>query len=342
MTSSKLTNAVVVSDGKVTTTSLKIAEVFGKLHKDVLKAIESLQVPDGFRERNFSLSEYSSQNGLGKTINYKMYLITRDGFTLLAMGFTGFKAMQFKIAYIEAFNAMEAKLREQQAVPVQPELPLEGWKIRNGQRVIPLSKVAKKMNLRYSQAYGLCYRHKKEFRAGTDIVRFGDSLYLTEPGAERMAELAKRVDFHEFRATHRRALPSVPRRDPDIVGIQFQEQGYTEAFYLTYQMLLNWYSLNEDQMRTAVSDLERLSGAETKELPSVAGATQTFCAVSSFSAVVDHMKKHLFNMVKSNLENEKQTIILRLPQILVDDIMQKKAKPPLDGFCQTELAYPTK
>lgn len=126
MTSSKLTNAVVVSDGKVTTTSLKIAEVFGKLHKDVLKAIESLQVPDGFRERNFSLSEYSSQNGLGKTINYKMYLITRDGFTLLAMGFTGAKAMQFKIAYIEAFNAMETKLREQQAIPVQPELPLEG------------------------------------------------------------------------------------------------------------------------------------------------------------------------------------------------------------------------
>lgn len=228
------------------------------------------------------------------------------------------------------------------AVPVQPELPLEGWKIRNGQRVIPLSKVAKKMNLRYSQAYGLCYRHKKEFRAGTDIVRFGDSLYLTEPGTERMAELAKRVDFHEFRAPHRRALPSVPRRDPDIVGIQFQEQGYTEAFYLTYQMLLNWYSLNENQMRTAVSDLERLSGAETKELPSVAGATQTFCAVSSFSAVVDHMKKHLFNMVKSNLENEKQTIVLRLPKILVDEIMQKKTKPPLDGFCQTELAYPTK
>lgn len=121
---SNISNAVTVSNGQVTTSSLKISEVFGKKHCDVLRAIESLQVPDGFRKRNFALSEYSSQNGIGKTIKYPMYIITRDGFTLLVMGFTGAKAMQFKIAYLEEFNRMEAKLRELQAAPVQPELPM--------------------------------------------------------------------------------------------------------------------------------------------------------------------------------------------------------------------------
>lgn len=108
-------NAVTINGSKPATTSLKIAEVFGKQHKDVLKAIESLQVPDNFRERNFAPSEYTAQNGIGKTIRYPMYNITRDGFTILAMGFTGKAAMQFKIAYIEAFNRMEAILHQRGA-----------------------------------------------------------------------------------------------------------------------------------------------------------------------------------------------------------------------------------
>lgn len=124
MTSSKLTNAVAVSDGKVTTTSLKIAEIFEKDHDKVIRAIESLQVPDNFKFSNFGVLEIPYKNGLGKTVLRKAYAITRDGFTILVMGFTGAKAMQFKIAYLEEFNRMEAKLRELQAAPVQPELPL--------------------------------------------------------------------------------------------------------------------------------------------------------------------------------------------------------------------------
>lgn len=97
-----LTNAVAVSDGKVTTSSLKIAEVFGKRHDDVMRTIESLQVPDDFKKRNFAELETPYQNGLGKEVKRKAYQITRDGFTLLVMGFTGAKAMEFKIAYLEA------------------------------------------------------------------------------------------------------------------------------------------------------------------------------------------------------------------------------------------------
>ena len=118
-------SAVAIVNGAVRTTSLEIAKVFEKNHKDVLRTIMCLDLPQDFGRRNFAPSEYSWVNNLGKEVKSKMYLITRDGFTLLAMGFTGAKAMQFKIAYIEAFNTMEAKLREQQTTPVQPELPLE-------------------------------------------------------------------------------------------------------------------------------------------------------------------------------------------------------------------------
>ena len=94
-------------NGKAVTTSRKVAETFEKQHKDVLKAIRELEMPEDFRERNFAPTVYVDSTGR----KLPEYLITRDGFTLLAMGFTGKKAMQFKVAYIEAFNAMEEELK---------------------------------------------------------------------------------------------------------------------------------------------------------------------------------------------------------------------------------------
>lgn len=95
-------------------TSLDIAETFGKRHADVLRDVERLECSDDFRERNFALSSYKSLQN--KT--FPMYLITRDGFTLLVMGYTGEKAMKFKEAYIRQFNAMEkalvGKMRERE------------------------------------------------------------------------------------------------------------------------------------------------------------------------------------------------------------------------------------
>ncbi len=95
-------------------TSLDIAETFGKRHDNVLKNIRGLECSDDFRLLNFEESTYiNSQNK-----NQPMYYITRDGFTLLVMGYTGEKAMRFKEAYIRQFNAMEkalnSKLRERE------------------------------------------------------------------------------------------------------------------------------------------------------------------------------------------------------------------------------------
>ena len=94
--------------------SLDVAETFGKRHADVLRDIEDMECSDEFRERNFALSSYRSMQNR----EFPMYLITRDGFTLLALGYTGEKAMRFKEAYIRQFNEMEkllmGKIRERE------------------------------------------------------------------------------------------------------------------------------------------------------------------------------------------------------------------------------------
>ena len=101
-------NLVFKSDkGNPITTSLLVAEKFGKNHSHVLRDIENLSCSKKFRESNFGLSSYTSQQNK----ELPMYVMTRDGFTFLAMGFTGEKAANFKEDYIVAFNKMEQSLK---------------------------------------------------------------------------------------------------------------------------------------------------------------------------------------------------------------------------------------
>lgn len=90
--------------------SRDVAEHFGKEHKNVLQSIENLTAENSALTQMFFKTSYTS--GTGKA--YPMYLMNRDGFTLLAMGFTGKAALEWKLKYIEAFNAMESELRSQQ------------------------------------------------------------------------------------------------------------------------------------------------------------------------------------------------------------------------------------
>lgn len=103
--SSKL--GVFVRDGMPVVSSRDVAEKFGKKHFHVLRDIENLECSKDFTESNFGFSEYTDPTGR----KLPEVLMTRDGFTFLAMGFTGAKAAQFKEAYIAEFNRMEAELR---------------------------------------------------------------------------------------------------------------------------------------------------------------------------------------------------------------------------------------
>ena len=102
-----LTPVVRVIDGQAVTTSLDLAECFGKQHKNVIAKIETLECSLEFTELNFKLSRYTDPTGR----SLPCYLLTRDAFVFVAMGFTGRRAAEFKEAYIAAFNAMEQRLR---------------------------------------------------------------------------------------------------------------------------------------------------------------------------------------------------------------------------------------
>ena len=102
---------IEVENGQPVTTSLKVAEIFGKQHYHVLRDIQDKILPnvsDTFGLSNFGLSSYVNEQNK----HQPMYYITRDGFTMLAMGYTGPKAMQFKEMYINEFNKMAAMLQK--------------------------------------------------------------------------------------------------------------------------------------------------------------------------------------------------------------------------------------
>lgn len=98
-------------NGTTVVSSREVAANFEKQHKHVLEKIDELIEaiqPAENPARYFIASEYKDSKGEMR----KEYLCTRDGFSLLAMGFTGPKAIEWKLKYIEAFNMMEAEMRK--------------------------------------------------------------------------------------------------------------------------------------------------------------------------------------------------------------------------------------
>ena len=101
---------ITTSNGELVVSSRQVAENFGKEHSKVIRSIEGI-ANFGDTQGMFHKASYvNEQNGQ----EYKEYLMNRDGFSLLVMGFTGKEAMAWKLKYIEAFNAMEKKLSKPQ------------------------------------------------------------------------------------------------------------------------------------------------------------------------------------------------------------------------------------
>lgn len=119
------TITLAVRDGHITTTSRQIAAHFGKQHSHVLRAIANLDCSEEFRRSNFGSAFYTDEQGKPR----QEYILTRDGFVFLCMGFTGRDAAQWKEKYIAAFNAMETELRAggtaAKALPAKPALDAE-------------------------------------------------------------------------------------------------------------------------------------------------------------------------------------------------------------------------
>ncbi|MCV3742970.1 Rha family transcriptional regulator [Lentilactobacillus hilgardii] len=118
-------NELVIMKGQqAVTTSLKVAQAFNKKHKDVSRAIANLKIGSAkLRRQMFSYGNYENR---GK--RYPLAFMNRDGFTLLAMGFTGKEATKFKLQYIEAFNKMENQIKKSIKVDL-PQSPMETLKL---------------------------------------------------------------------------------------------------------------------------------------------------------------------------------------------------------------------
>ncbi|QIZ04263.1 Rha family transcriptional regulator [Limosilactobacillus reuteri] len=119
---------VIMCDRQAVTTSLQVAEVFGKEHRNVMQSINNkLQSAENSADYQSMFASGTYKDSKGRT--YPMYYMNRDGFTFIAFGFTGAKADQFKLKYIDAFNKMEKQLQQQKplSLPEQIQLIAKGY-----------------------------------------------------------------------------------------------------------------------------------------------------------------------------------------------------------------------
>ena len=197
---------------ELTTTSKIIAEHFGKTHKNVVRAIENLKCGKEFNGLNFEPINFTNDKG----VVYPGYKITRDGFSILCMGFTGEKAMKWKIAFLKAFNAMEKTLLKQQKTIDWTAARLQGKAIRKNttDTIQDFVEYATKQGSKNAKMY---YANitKMEYKA-LDILEqskqvtgnFRDTLDLMQIGflhvAENIASLAMKkgmadaLDYHDI------------------------------------------------------------------------------------------------------------------------------------------------
>ena len=146
--------AVSVHSGRPATTSREVAQYFNKRHDNVVRDVRSLvaNTPERFHALNFEEMSEPVGIGNGAVRQDTVFIIYRDGFMLLVMGYTGKKALAVKLAYIEAFNAMEAQLAASNTST--PSTPLTHSSIASRK---PLEKLirtwAAQAGMRYAHAW---------------------------------------------------------------------------------------------------------------------------------------------------------------------------------------------
>ncbi len=167
------------ADNRALTNSLLVAEKFGKEHKRVMQDIREMGCSALFREHNFVLSSYLSRQNK----ETPMYVMTKDGFTLLVMSYTGEKAMKFKEDYIAAFNAMEKAIKEDYTSALSD-----------------MNQRIKVLEEKYSSENELSYLLRL-----TPGISLRDSIqYLIDDCAERMKVSKKNLWYEIFRQLHSR------------------------------------------------------------------------------------------------------------------------------------------
>ena len=219
-----MNDLVIMKDQQAVTTSLQVAEVFGKNHYHVLEAIDNKihsNENSGQYNSMFVEDEYKDKSGKRN----KMYYMNRDGFTFIAFGFTGKKANEFKLKYIEAFNQMEETIKAER---IQlPKTPMEALKL--------MFEATEETN-------------KKVDRLGNTVQNLTDNQRLD---ATEYAYISKRISrkVYEYIDMHGLAL-SAPQRSKlykdinrginEVTGVKTRSQLRQKDFDKADEFISNW------------------------------------------------------------------------------------------------------
>ena len=252
--------ALTVQDGKVTASSRDIAKMFGKQHRDVIRAIDLLDCSQEFKVRNFAQLKFTYR---GQEFPY--YEMTRDGFSFLCMGFTGAKAAIWKEAYIAAFNAMEAELLQQkiwiggltQALEqICPTPPREADTVRN-QRGLNL--------LRAQAAYWAMLEEMPLAAAESAVCAVGrlrrlDDLDLSRHQFSEMSDFLERVIVHSNKDTQ-------PATEEQINTIKCLVEACAQFRYSRDRDI---YDLLQEEYGVSIETIVAASSGEAKRIAGIA------------------------------------------------------------------------
>ena len=186
------------NDGELVVTSRQIAEDFDKRHADVIEKIEELIKTENSVMTMFIESSYKA--GTGKS--YKEYLITRDGFSLLVMGFTGSRALQWKLKYIEAFNKMEQALKK----PQKQLTPIEMMELQ--------FKILKEQGQKLDEV-----EEKVEVLSNSMTIDYGQQEVINRIAKERMVQVLGGKDTPAYRELSKKVFSNLWKRYKQVFHV---------------------------------------------------------------------------------------------------------------------------
>ena len=260
---------LTVINDQVTTSSLDVAKIFGKRHDNVLRAIDLLakDIPEDLYLLNFEETVQNRPSPLisGTTIEDRVVLMTRDGFTFLVMGFTGKRATLFKWAYIDAFNRMEAALLQEkiwiggltQALEqICPTPPREADAVRNQRALIMV---------RAQAAYWAMLEEMPLSAAESAVCTIGRLRRLNELDLNRhlfseMNDFLERVIIHSNKDTQ-------PATEEQINTIKCLVEACAQ---FRYSRDRNIYDLLQEEYGVSIETIVNATSGEAKRIAGIA------------------------------------------------------------------------
>lgn len=187
-------------DGELVVTSRHVAVDFEKRHDHILRNIETLMENDTTQNWGQYFIKDSYKDNSGKS--NKEYLITRDGFSLLVMGFTGSKALQWKLKYIEAFNKMEQALKE----PQKQLTPIEIMELQ--------FKILKEHGQKIDEV-----EEKVEVLSNSMTIDYGQQEVINRIAKERMVQVLGGKDTPAYRELSKKVFSNLWKRYKQVFHV---------------------------------------------------------------------------------------------------------------------------